>query len=100
MKPKKASIRFKEFTDKTNGPITVGRLEDPVIAFEFRNEGDNSNMRVTKDGAGFTLAPGEEKPFALDGNVTFHEQFVVHFSKIKPADPATHLGVLTEMYFK
>lgn len=78
----------------------VGRKGEKVIGFEFRNEGTNSTVSFLKDGAGVTLQPNEEKPYALDGNTYFEEQYTVVFGVINGANPYTHKAIVTEMYIK
>lgn len=96
---KRARIRFNEITPKTR-TIVVGREREKVVAFEFRNEGSNSEVSFTKDGAGVTLRPDEEKPYAVDGLAYFEETFTVNFSVINGANPHTHKAILTEIYHK
>lgn len=94
----KASVRFRALTTQDNAEVVVGQQQDRVIAFEFRNEGTDINMKVTKDGAGFTLAPGEEKAFALDGKTYFEDAFLVQW--VSPGASPVRRGTLTEIYVK
>lgn len=96
---KRARIRFNEITPKTR-TVVVGRKGEKVVAFEFRNEGSNSEVSFTKDGAGVALLPNEEKPYAVDGLAYFEEIFTVNFSVINGANPYTHKAILTEIYHK
>lgn len=96
---KRARVRFNEITPKTR-TVVVGRRGEKIVAFEFRNEGSNSEVSFTKDGAGITLLPNEEKPYAVDGMAYFEETFTINFSVINSANPYTHKAILTEIYHK
>lgn len=98
MKEKRARIRFNEVTDRAT-TIVIGRPREKVVAFEFRNEGSNSLVTILKDGAGVSLSPKEEKPYAVDGLAYFEEEFVVKFQNIV-AGAATHRAIITEIYHK
>lgn len=94
----RASVRFRALSNSDNPEVMVGGRQEKVIAFEFRNEGTDTNLIVQKDGAGFTLAPGEEKAFAVDGHIFFEDAFLVKWNDTG-ASPVRR-GVLTEMYVK
>lgn len=98
MKEKRARVRWNEITDSTQ-TVLIGRRSEKVVAFEFRNEGSNSRVSFLKDGAGITLTPGEEKPYAVDGLAYFEEEFVVRFEVIG-AGAHTHKAIITEIYHK
>jgi len=99
MKERRARVRFNEVTPTTKS-VLIGRRGEKVVAFEFRNEGDNSTVSFKKDGAGVSLLPNEEKPYAVDGLAYFEEQFTVIFEAIIPANPYTHKAIVTEIYHK
>lgn len=93
-----AGIRFRAITDRSNSSVVVGRRGERVVAFEFRNEGENSIVEVTKDGEGITLVPGEEKPYGVGEKVYFQEEFIINFSVVDGSKSVTHKAVLTEIY--
>lgn len=96
---KQAQIRFRTITDQTESMDTiVGKDDEQVIAFEFRNEGDNSRVSLHIDGGGPVLQPGDEKVYAMDGEIFFRTSFVIKFETINGADPVVHKVLLTETY--
>lgn len=94
----RTGIRFRTLTNSDNAEIPIGGRSERVVGFEFRNEGTDTNLIVKKDGEGFTLTPGQEKAFALDGHNYFEEAFLVMWEDTG-ASPERK-GVLTEMYVK
>ena len=95
---KRTGVRFRSLTPDDNAEEVIGGRSEKVVAFEFRNEGTDANMVVKKDGQGFTLTPGQEKAFALDGKQYFEESLLVMWED-DGASPVKK-GVLTEMYVK
>ena len=91
-------IRFKVITPIDDDTLVIGRKGDEVVAFELRNDGTNSNIRISKDAAGITLKPGQEKPYAVDGDLNFEEAFTIGFTQTGPSP--VHLLLLTEIYRK
>jgi hypothetical protein len=94
-----AKLRFKTIVEnEQNREVIVGRKGERVIAFEFRNDGTNSRAIFHHDGAGPSLLPGDEKVYAMDGTVFFHQSFLVKFEAVDGSQPATHRVLVTEMY--
>ena len=101
MEAKKANIRMRSIMQGGDPTVVIGKRGEKVVAFEFSNHGTNSLATFKKDGVGYSLVPGQEKPFGLNQNVFFdNEEFIIEFSVIDSSSEHMHKMVLLEMYHK
>jgi len=75
----KCGLRLRAHTPTKANEVQIGRDGDIVFSVHFRNDGNNSVLRVGKDGIFVRLRPGEEKEFGVTPPYSMEETFLLAY---------------------